>query len=108
MKVGRRSRLVLQLTMWAVIGVTLVAIPALVSTNAHNPAPTTDNIRTTNPGASVITTSTGSIQIVSSSASESWNLGDFLLRLSLVLTLAVGLSGLLMFRLKRKFRKRVS
>ncbi len=89
------------------VGVALVAIPALVSTNPHNFTPATNNNGTTNHGVLAITTSTSAARIAPMSPAESWNLGDFLLRLSLVLTLAIGLSGLLMFRLKRRFRKSV-
>ncbi len=108
MRVGRRGKLAFQITVWAVVGVALLAVPALVSTTAHYPSPDTSGNNTGLTSANSITsalTLTGSTKATQSSTPESWTLGDFLVRLSLVLTLAIVLSSLVTVGVRRRFKK---
>jgi preprotein translocase subunit SecG len=111
MRVGMRGRLALQMTVWAIVGLALLAIPALVATNARN-SPTTGNNLGNNTGTTNVLTAQSSIPTSATKTTTAPNagsetIGNFLARLSLVLALAMVLSSLVMVGLRRRFRKSI-
>ncbi len=102
MRLGTKPRLALHITLWAVAGIALLALPALLSPAANSNVET-PLIGSTDGERNPATLSSQPAQPPTSTSPTPVNGQDFILRLAIILIPAAALSGFV----KKRTEKRV-